>query len=148
MIKYRLICDGEHEFDGWFPSSKEFDKQKKSGYLTCPICDSDEVDKALMAPRVQTSKQKKTEKKLESYRKSIVSDEMMMASQAKTVMRRIKKHIEKEFENVGNKFYDEAIKASEGQRDDKFYGTPTKEQVNDLLDDGIDLFHVPDIKDN
>jgi len=148
MIKYRLICDGEHEFDGWFPSSKDFDKQKKNGYLTCPICDSGNVDKALMAPRVQTSKKKKTEKKLESYRKSIVSDEMMLASQAKTVMRRIKKHIEKEFENVGNKFYDEAIKASEGQRDDKFYGTPTKEQVNDLLDDGIDLFHVPDIKDN
>jgi hypothetical protein len=148
MIKYRLICDSEHEFDGWFPNSKSFDTQKKKGQLTCPVCDSGNVDKALMAPSVQTSKKKKTEKKLESYRKSITSDEMMLASQAKTVMRRIKKHIEKEFENVGDKFYDEAIKASEGQRDDKFYGTPTKEQINDLLDDGVDLFHVPNIKDN
>ena len=148
MIKYKLICDSEHEFDGWFPSSDHFDKQKKNGYLTCPICDSGNVDKTLMAPGVQTSKKKKTERKLESYRKSIVSDEMMLASQAKTVMRRIKKQIEKEFQNVGDKFYNEAIKASEGNRDDKFYGTPTKEEVNDLLDDGIDLFHVPDIKDN
>jgi hypothetical protein len=148
MIKYSLICDSEHEFDGWFPNSKSFDAQKKKGQLTCPVCDSGNVNKALMAPGVQTSKKKKKEKKMESYRKSIVSDEMMLASQAKTVMRRIKKHIEKEFENVGNKFYDEAIKASEGQRDDKFYGTPTNEQVTDLLDDGIDLFHVPDIKDN
>ena len=148
MIKYRLICDTEHEFDGWFPSSGEFTRQKKMGQLTCPVCDSGNVNKALMAPGVQTSKKKKTEKKLESYRKSIVSDEMMLASQAKTVMRRIKKQIEKEFENVGDKFYNEAIKASEGNRDDKFYGTPTKEEVNDLLDDGIDLFHVPDIKDN
>jgi len=148
MIKYRLICDSEHEFDGWFPDSKSFDTQKKKGQLTCPVCDSGKVDKALMAPGVQTSKKKKTEKKLESYRKSITSDEMMLASQAKTVMRRIKKQIETEFENVGDKFYDEAIKASEGQRDDKFYGTPTKEQINDLLDDGVDLFHVPNIKDN
>lgn len=148
MIKYRLICDSEHEFDGWFPNSKSFDAQKKKRQLTCPVCDSGNVNKALMAPGVQTSKKKKTEKKLESYRKSIVSDEMMLASQAKTVMRRIKKQIEKEFENVGDKFYNEAIKASEGNRDDKFYGTPTKEEVNDLLDDGIDLFHVPNIKDN
>ena len=148
MIKYKLICDSEHEFDGWFPSSKDFDKQKKNGYLTCPICDSDNVDKALMAPGVQTSKKTKTEKKLESYRKSIVSDEMMMASQAKNVMRRIKKHIEKEFENVGNNFYKEAVKASDGERDDKFYGTPSQEEVNELLDKGVDLFHVPNIKDN
>lgn len=148
MIKYRLICDSEHEFDGWFPSSDDFDAQKKNGYLTCPICDSDEVDKALMAPGIQTSKQKKQQKKLESYRKTAISDEMMMASQAKNVMRRIKKHIEKEFENVGDKFYDEAVKASEGNRDDKFYGTPSQQEVNDLLDDGIDLFHVPDIKDH
>lgn len=151
MIKYKLICDSEHEFDGWFPNSEAFDSQKADGYLTCPICESSAVDKALMAPGVQTSKkktEKNMEKKAESYRKNMVNDEMMMASQARNVMRQIRKTIVKEFENVGDKFYDEAIKASEGDRDDKFYGTPTKEEVNELLDDGIDLFHVPDIKDN
>lgn len=146
MIKYQLLCDNEHEFDGWFPSSDEFDRQKKKGLLTCPICESSYVDKALMAPNIRKTKAR--QKKLDSFKEEIVNDEMMMASQAKNVMRQIRKHITKNFENVGNKFYDEAVKASEGERDDKFYGTPTKEQVNDLLDDGVDLFHVPEIKDN
>lgn len=141
MIKYKLICDSDHEFEGWFPNSKEFDSQKKKGLLTCPMCESPNVDKAIMAPNVKKQKIKK-------MRKEIINDNMMMASQAKNVMRMVRKHITKHFENVGDKFYDEAIKASEGQRDDKFYGTPTKQEVDDLLDDGVDLFHVPEIKDN
>lgn len=145
MIKYQLICDNEHTFDGWFPDSDSFDTQKKEGHLTCPVCDSKYVDKALMSPGINTSKQ---QEKIEAYRRTIAKDEMMMASQAKNVMRKIRRHIVKEFENVEDRFYDEAIKASEGERDDKFYGTPTKEEVNDLLDEGVDLFHVPDIKDN
>ena len=151
MIKYKLICDAEHEFDGWFPDSDAFQDQKENGYLTCPVCESPKVDKALMATNIQTKKTKKTKsksKKIEAYRQTIVNDQMMMASQAKNVMRQVKKHIEKHYENVGDRFYDEAIKASDGHRDDKIYGTPTKEQVNELLDDGVDLFHVPDIKDN
>jgi hypothetical protein len=141
MIKYKLICDSDHEFEGWFPNIREFDSQKKKGLLTCPMCESPNVDKAIMAPNVKKQKIKK-------MRKEIINDNMMMASQAKNVMRMVKKHITKHFENVGDKFYDEAIKASDGQRDDKFYGTPTKQEVDDLLDDGVDLFHVPEIKDN
>lgn len=146
MIKYQLICDSEHTFDGWFPNSKEYDRQKKKGLLICPVCESRYVDKALMAPGVQTSKQK--QKKIDAYKKAVTNEEMMMASQAKNVMRQIRKHIVREFEDVGDRFYDEAVKASEGDRDDKFYGTPSQEEVNELLDDGVDLFHVPNIKDN
>lgn len=58
MIKYSLICPKSHEFEGWFPSSKGFDAQAKKKLVTCPVCGSTEVEKALMAPRVQTSRQK------------------------------------------------------------------------------------------
>lgn len=145
MIKYRLICDSEHEFDGWFPNSGAFTKQKNSGMIVCPICESDDVDKAIMAPNVA----KKNLKKIEKMRKeTLETDQMMPASQAKNVLRKIGKYIQKNFENVGDKFYDEAIKADAGDRDDKFYGTPTREETNRLLEEGIDLFHVPKIKDN
>lgn len=146
MIKYRLICENKHEFDGWFPSGEEFDNQNMAGMISCPTCETTLIGKAVMAPNISTKKQNNS--KLETYRRDLATETMMMASQAKAVMRRIQKHIEKEFENVGDKFYDEAIKANDGERDDKIYGTPTKEQVNSLLEEGIDLFHVPDIKDN
>jgi hypothetical protein len=146
MIKYRLICDTEHEFDGWFPSSGEFTRQQKSGQLTCPICDSKNVDKAVMSPGIN---RKMNIKKLEKMRQETLStNQMMPASQAKNVLNRIGKYITKNFENVGDRFYDEAVKCEEGDRDDRFYGTPTQEQTDKLLEQGIDLFHVPKIKDN
>lgn len=141
MIKYRLICDNDHEFDGWFPNSEEFDRQKDKELIQCPECDSIFVDKAIMAPSVQKAK-------LERMRSDINGNQYMPASQAKDVLRKIGKYITKTYENVGDKFFDEAIKANEGERDDKFYGTATDQEIKELIDDGIDLFHVPEIKDN
>ena len=40
MIKYALICECDAEFEGWFPDSASYDKQKKAGQVTCPMCDS------------------------------------------------------------------------------------------------------------
>jgi hypothetical protein len=106
-----------------------------------------------MAPAIkktkETKKNTKTNKaKIEKFKKEVLSDEMMMASQAKHVMRKIRDYVKKNFENVGDNFYDEAVKADEGERDDKFYGTPSESEIKELLEDGVDLFHVPEIKDN
>ena len=146
MIKYRLICDSEHEFDGWFPSSREFARQEKMGQLTCPVCDSRHVDKALMSPGVSRSKNARRLARVNEGAGS--PDQMMPASQAKHVLKKIGQYITKNFENVGDRFYAEAVRCEEGDRDDRFYGTPSKEETNKLLYEGIDLFHVPRLKDN
>jgi hypothetical protein len=39
-------------------------------------------------------------------------------------------------------------RADAGERDEKFYGTPSDKKLIKLLDEGIDLFHVPKVKDN
>ena len=148
MIKYSLNCgDCTNTFEGWFPDSKDFSKQKKTGQLLCPFCDSGNVDKAIMAPNIQ---KKQTQKKTISSTNSVdySSKDIMMAGQAKAVLRRINKYVEKNFENVGKKFYKEVKKSQAGKRDEKFYGTPSEEEVSKLLDEGVDLFHVPKVKDN
>ncbi len=148
MIKYSLNCgDCTNTFEGWFPDSKDFSKQKKTGQLLCPFCDSGNVDKAIMAPNIQ---KKQTQKKTVSSTNSVdySSKDIMMAGQAKAVLRRINKYVEKNFENVGKKFYKEVKKSQAGKRDEKFYGTPSDEEVSKLLDEGVDLFHVPKVKDN
>ena len=43
MIKYQLICDQNHEFEGWFQCSAAYDEQAAKGLLRCPLCDSDRV---------------------------------------------------------------------------------------------------------
>ena len=53
MIKYKLICkDCNTSFDSWFASSKEFEKLKKKKFLNCHNCDSKNIEKTLMAPKL------------------------------------------------------------------------------------------------
>jgi hypothetical protein len=52
MIRYSLICDKGHDFESWFQNSTAFDKQAKRGLVTCPLCGSDKVEKAIMAPKL------------------------------------------------------------------------------------------------
>jgi len=60
MIRFSLICDAEHKFEGWFRNGDDFDAQKKRGFVACPVCHSAKVDKALMAPAVSTARKQDT----------------------------------------------------------------------------------------
>jgi len=55
MIRYALNCADGHVFESWFQNSAAFDKQKKRGLVSCPICGSDKVEKAIMAPKLARS---------------------------------------------------------------------------------------------
>ena len=101
------------------------------------MCESTAVDKAIMAPAVKTSKQQK-----------IPDDYFVMGESAEQILRKLNKKIKKDYQDVGKNFAKEARKAHKGKIDQKFYGTTTKEETNKLLDEGIDLFAVPDYKDN
>src|SRR5712664_1968137 len=52
MIRYTLVCNKRHEFESWFANSAAYDKQAKRGLVTCPLCGSAKVEKALMTPRL------------------------------------------------------------------------------------------------
>jgi hypothetical protein len=59
MIKYQLICDLTHEFEGWFQTGAVFDEQNKAGLVTCPVCDSVTVRRALMTPNLASPKRRR-----------------------------------------------------------------------------------------
>lgn len=52
MIVFDLKCAGGHVFEAWFGSSAGYDRQREAGQVRCPLCDSAEVGKAVMAPNV------------------------------------------------------------------------------------------------
>jgi hypothetical protein len=58
MIKYQLICDLTHEFEGWFQTGAAFDAQNEAGLITCPVCDSVKVRRALMTPNLASPKRR------------------------------------------------------------------------------------------
>ena len=52
MIRYTLRCEQGHAFESWFQSSSAYDTQVKRKLVTCPVCGSAKVEKAIMAPRI------------------------------------------------------------------------------------------------
>ena len=137
MVKYQLKCRCTHEFEGWFPDSRQYIKQKNRAMINCPMCDSTAVDKALHTIEVKLPK-----------KKEIPEDYFVMGESADDILKKLNKKIKKDFQDVGKNFAREARKAHKGKRDQKFYGTPTNKETDKLLEEGIDLFAVPDYKEN
>ena len=137
MVKYQLKCRCTHEFEGWFPDSRQYIKQKNRAMINCPMCDSTAVDKALHTIEAKLPK-----------KKEIPEDYFVMGESADDILKNLNKKIKKDFQDVGKNFAREARKAHKGKRDQKFYGTPTNKETDKLLEEGIDLFAVPDYKDN
>ena len=58
MIRYNLRCERGHTFESWFQSSSSYDAQVKRKLVTCALCGSANVEKAIMAPRIAGSKRR------------------------------------------------------------------------------------------
>ena len=151
-IKYQLTCDEQHKFEGWFPSIKDFETQQTKKQVVCPMCDSPNVDRDIMSPQVKVTKKKGIIKTSRQRGKEAMMDmaggQMVMGGRARTLIKKIETHVKENFENVGKNFPREARKAIKGKRNEEFYGTATKKEADKLINEGIDLFHVPKVRDN
>ena len=139
MIRFSLGCEHGHEFEGWFRSNDDFDKQRKRGLIDCPECGSHKVDKALMAPAVSTGRKR---------------EKMALALNAeqRRVMKEMKALSEKLRENadyVGDKFAEEARKIHFGETDPRgIYGEATPDEARALADDGVEFMPIPVLPDD
>ena len=140
MIKYKLYCkECSNTFDSWFASSKEFEKIKKLNYLSCNNCNSSNIHKSLMAPNLL--KTKKDKKMLLENDKKFV--------EVKKKIKEYQKFIKKNFKYVGENFAYEArsIHYKNKKKGRGIYGTASREEINDLREEGIDTEIIPWIED-
>ena len=141
MIKYDLRCDKGHLFEGWFPSSDGFEEQQKQGLVTCPICSTKNVCRALMAPAV---KRANIEKNISKSNNINISE-----NELKTKIRTLNKLIEKNTTDVGKDFAKEARMIYKGKKKDKpIRGSATSKEEKELKKEGIPFIKVPWVKDN
>ena len=138
MIKYKLKCNAcENVFDSWFASSKEFEKLKKIKLINCNKCNSLNVDKSIMSPRISsksTIKHKKTPEKM---------------NEVKSKIKEFQTYIKNNFEYVGENFSYEARSIHYGNKKFKkgIYGNASKKDIKELSDEGIDTTMIPWIND-
>ncbi|TKT75224.1 DUF1178 family protein [Aquamicrobium sp. LC103] len=139
MIRFSLCCDNDHDFDGWFRDGDDFDKQKKRGLVSCPVCHSAKVEKALMAPAVSTTrKQEKI---------ALAMGEAQRNAMAQ--LRELSEKLRQNADYVGDKFADEARKIHFGEADARgIYGEATPEEAKALAEDGVEFMPLPVFPDD
>ena len=134
MIRYALLCEHDHDFEGWFGASGDYDDQHARGLLQCPVCGSKAVRKAIMAPSVSGTKAQAA-----GQGGAPQNHEMMMqAAQA------VRRHVEDNFDYVGDAFAREARAIHEGKSEERpIYGEASGAEVKKLIDDGVPVAPLP-----
>jgi hypothetical protein len=166
MIRYTLVCDKRHEFESWFTSSAAYDKQARRGLVTCPLCGSAKVEKALMAPRLARpdapSKADTPSKQEEAPATPLPADAASAAAKTPTPvamispqeqefrrkLRELRDHLVKNAENVGPRFPEEARKMHYGEAEHRsIYGVASPKDAKALHDEGIEFSPLPVLPD-
>lgn len=175
MIRYSLICDLTHEFEGWFRNSEDFDAQREARHVQCPICGSQAVHKSLMAPAVSTAR-KKTARPgdasegqsgssstagdlpaagVNADEKSPGSDQLALLppdirrQEIAAGLRALRNRIVENSEHVGDRFAEEARKMHYGETEERrIYGEATRDDAEALIEEGIAVLPVPLVPDD
>lgn len=134
MIRYALLCEHDHEFEGWFGASSDYDEQQARGLLECPVCGSKAVRKAIMAPAVSGTKAQQGHQGPPPEAREM----MMQAAQA------VREHVEQNFDYVGDAFAREARAIHEGKSEERgIYGEASGLEVKKLIEDGVPVASLP-----
>lgn len=121
MIRYDLKCAAGHAFDGWYQSAKTFDALLATGHVTCGVCGSSKVEKALMAPKVAT-----------------------MSDERRAALTELRHKIETTSEYVGEDFAREARRIHDGDAPGRsIYGEAGLDDIRRLVEDDIPVAPLP-----
>lgn len=135
MIRYALICDEGHDFEAWFSSSADYDKQVARGLVECPHCGSIHISKQIMAPAVRTAR------KVEARKEATANG----AKDFETLARKVKAHIRNNYDYVGENFAKEAKAIHEGEKPERLiYGETTPEERETLKADEVPVAPLPE----
>ena len=140
MIIFDLKCSPQgHVFEGWFGSSAYYEAQQAKGLVSCPICGSAEVGKALMAPAVPAKGNRAAPSAPELLGGDSEAVKRVLAALAAE-----QKRILAQSESVGDRFADEARAIHLGEAEARaIHGRATRAEAESLIEDGIPVAPLP-----
>ena len=140
MIRYDLVCDKGHEFDGWFRDSTGYDQQAGRGLVACTLCGTAKVEKQLMAPGIPAKSNRANTAPL----KMMAGPADPRAQMLMKMMRELRQNVEENAEYVGARFADEARKIHYDEAEKRgIYGEATADDATALIEEGIEVHPLP-----
>ena len=169
MIRYALNCEQGHTFESWFQNSAAYDKQAKRGLVSCPVCGSGKVEKAIMAPRLARAEAVESVEPppqlppqappfaaplpvaAPSSAASAKAAVAIMSGAERELRQKLKElrdHVTKNANYVGTRFPEEARKIHYGETEHRsIYGEASPEEAKELNDEGIEFHPLPILPD-
>jgi hypothetical protein len=141
MIIFDLECICGSQFEGWFESRADFEKQNSECLIVCPRCGSDEIHK-ILSPVAIHSSTSHSETHAPTVENPDITPEMALK-----FLRSVQDYVEKNFEDVGSKLAEESLKILYGVIEPRnIRGVATADEEKMLLDEGIELLKIPLVK--
>jgi hypothetical protein len=135
VIIYDLKCEKGHTFEGWFKDQQTWTLQNSQKLVSCPVCNSSNIE---MIPSSITIMGKDSRAAGKLQEKEI--------SEAKA-LRMLHQYIDNNFEDVGNKFAEIALKIHYGDEEKRnIKGTSTPQEEENLKEEGVQFIKVPLLK--
>ena len=158
MIRYALRCERDHHFESWFQDSAAYESQVKRKLVSCPVCDSVKIEKAIMAPRIVSKKGRERAEPAEQTAAPAApapapapaapeATSLVMAQERelRAKLKELRDHLVANAENVGQQFPEEARKMHYGEKKHRsIYGTASPdEDLAELHDRGVEYQLTP-----
>lgn len=143
MIVFDLLCVAGHRFEGWFASAGDFASQKEAQLLSCPACNSSNVERVPSVSRVNLGAPEprtptaKPQPSADMQGKDPFAIAQMLYSRMLDEMLTKSEDVGKEFPAEARKiFYKEAPERA-------IRGEATQEQHEELVEEGIPVLRLP-----
>lgn len=138
MVVYDLICSQGHRFEGWFTGLDDLEDQLGARLIACPVCGDEAISRrpstfgVVKSGRVEAPAPAPAEAGAENPLEFVRR------------WREFSARMEKEFDDVGPKFAEEALKMHYGVADRRnIRGLSTDTQEEMLRKEGVDFFKIP-----
>jgi hypothetical protein len=158
MIHYNLRCKKGHAFESWFQSSSAYEVQEKRQLVSCPVCGSTEVERAIMAPQIVSKKGRESAPSEPGPTPAPATEvtapaptPLLMAQEQelRAKIRELRDHIVKNADNVGERFPTEARKMHYGDIEHRpIFGEASPDEARSLIDEGVEVMPLPVLPDD
>jgi hypothetical protein len=142
VIVYNLGCVNDHQFEGWFASAADYERQSESRVLTCPLCGSENVSRRAHAPYVSTGAIQRQEP--QPHATPSAGPPMQYSNLTAELVSNVVEKLLEHTVDVGRAFPEEARKIHYKEAPERaIRGTASAQEVDALRDEGIQVMTLP-----
>lgn len=127
-----MRCENGHKFEGWFKDRQAWIEQNAKRLIGCPVCNSSSVEIVPSSLTIMGKDSRSSDKK---ENQGLAPGQML---------RMLHEYIDRNFEDVGDKFAEVALKIHAGDEEQRnIKGTTTPLEETNLKEEGVSFVKIP-----